>query len=163
MNLRVRQADAHDLPALAALFDAYRQFYGQAPDAATAHAFLAARLARAESVVLLAERAAQAAGFVQLYPSFSSVRAARLWILNDLYVAPAHRRHGVAQALLHAAERHAANGSAHRAGDGAGQSQRAGAVPRLRLAAGPERTALRQGAGAMSARRPRPVAAIAAA
>ncbi|MBB5885109.1 GNAT family N-acetyltransferase [Xanthomonas sp. LMG 8992] len=108
MSVRVRQADAQDLPALAALFDAYRQFYGQAPDAATAYAFLAARLANAESVVLLAERDAQAAGFVQLYPSFSSVRAARVWILNDLYVAPAHRRHGVAQALLHAAERHAA-------------------------------------------------------
>lgn len=114
MSVRVRQADAHDLPALAALFDAYRQFYGQAPDAATAHAFLAARLANAESVVLLAERDTQAAGFAQLYPSFSSVRAARLWILNDLYVAPAHRRHGVAQALLHAAERHAANDGAVR-------------------------------------------------
>ncbi|MXV07068.1 MULTISPECIES: GNAT family N-acetyltransferase [unclassified Xanthomonas] len=114
MSVRVRQSDAHDLPALAALFDAYRQFYGQAPDAATAHAFLAARLARAESVVLLAERDAQAAGFVQLYPSFSSVRAARLWILNDLYVTPAHRRHGVAQALLHAAEGHAADDGAVR-------------------------------------------------
>ena len=43
------------------------------------------------------------AGFVQLYPMFSSVRTARTWILNDLYVDAAARRQGVARSLLDAA------------------------------------------------------------
>lgn len=43
------------------------------------------------------------AGFVQLYPMFSSVRTARTWILNDLFVDPGARRQGVARTLLDAA------------------------------------------------------------
>jgi ribosomal protein S18 acetylase RimI-like enzyme len=38
-----------------------------------------------------------------LYPTFSSVRAARVYVLNDLYVAESARRQGVGEALLHAA------------------------------------------------------------
>ena len=41
-----------------------------------------------------------AAGFTQLYPSFSSISMSPLWILNDLYVAPEFRRLGVGAALL---------------------------------------------------------------
>jgi ribosomal protein S18 acetylase RimI-like enzyme len=37
---------------------------------------------------------------VQLYPFFSSVRLARLLVLNDLYVAEGARRMGVARALI---------------------------------------------------------------
>jgi ribosomal protein S18 acetylase RimI-like enzyme len=39
-------------------------------------------------------------GFTQLFPSFSSVRACRMFVLNDLFVAPAARRQGVARELL---------------------------------------------------------------
>jgi ribosomal protein S18 acetylase RimI-like enzyme len=99
----IRRADANDLAALASLFDAYRQFYEQTSDVAGARAFLAERLAKDESVVLLAERDGAAVGFVQLYPIFSSVRMGRVWTLNDLYVVPDARRGGVAHALLDAA------------------------------------------------------------
>ena len=99
----IRRATPADLPALAPLFDAYRRFYGQPGDVARADAFLRERLQRNESVVLLAERDGAAAGFTQLYPMFSSVRTARLWILNDLFVAEHARRAGVARALLDAA------------------------------------------------------------
>jgi ribosomal protein S18 acetylase RimI-like enzyme len=54
-------------------------------------------------VVLVARRAGAIAGFVQLYPMFSSVRTARTWILNDLYVDPSSRRAGIARRLLEAA------------------------------------------------------------
>ena len=37
---------------------------------------------------------------MQLYPSFSSVSLRRLWILNDLFVAPSVRRGGVGRRLL---------------------------------------------------------------
>jgi len=53
--------------------------------------------------VLVARRDGAMAGFVQLYPMYSSVRMARTWILNDLYVDAATRRKGVARALLDAA------------------------------------------------------------
>jgi ribosomal protein S18 acetylase RimI-like enzyme len=101
--LRIRRADLADLPALVPLFDAYRRFYGQAGDMQRADAFLRERLANGESMVLLAERMGVAVGFTQLYPMFSSVRTARVWVLNDLYVAEDARRGGVARALLDAA------------------------------------------------------------
>ena len=86
-----------------ALFDAYRVFYSQPSDPARARDFLRERMGAGESVVLLAMLDGRAAGFTQLYPLFSSVRTARLWLLNDLFVDPAARRRGVAQALMHAA------------------------------------------------------------
>ena len=104
--ISVRRAGADDLDALASLFDAYRQFYAQPADLARARTFLSERISRDESVLLLAEHAGAAAGFVQLYPLFSSVRTGRLWTLNDLFVAPHARRLGVARALLRAACAH---------------------------------------------------------
>lgn len=102
--LRVRQAGLADVAQVAPLFDAYRGFYGQVSDLALAQAFLRERLALGESFVLVAERGDAAVGFVQLYPLFSSVRARRMLVLNDLYVAEAARRGGVAEALLREAE-----------------------------------------------------------
>ncbi|MBS0457056.1 MAG: GNAT family N-acetyltransferase [Proteobacteria bacterium] len=99
----IHRATTRDLPALAPLFDAYRQFYEQTSNIAGAHDFLAQRMANDESVLLIAQRDAVAVGFVQLYPTFSSVRMGRVWTLNDLYVAPDARRHGVGRALLDAA------------------------------------------------------------
>ena len=103
MALRILRAGIDDLDAVAPLFDLYRQFYAQAADASRARDFIGERLGRGDSVVLLAEFDGAVVGFTQLYPSFSSVAAARTWILNDLYVAAGARRHGVARALLQAA------------------------------------------------------------
>ena len=99
----ISRAGPADLDALAVLFDAYRQFYGQPSDVPRARDWLRSRLRVGESVVLLARRGGAMLGFVQLYPMFSSVRTARTWILNDLFVLPATRRQGVARALLDAA------------------------------------------------------------
>lgn len=119
----VRQAVLADLEPLAVLFDAYRRFQGRPADLAAARAFLRERFEHGQSVVYLAQDAAGAArdatrgasaasaagalGFAQLYPSFSSVALARVFILNDLFVAEAGRRRGVASALLGAVEAHA--------------------------------------------------------
>ena len=103
MSTPIRRATLADLDALAPLFDGYRRFYGQPGDLPRARDFLHARLAAGESVVLLAEHHGRGAGFVQLYPLFSSVRTARVWLLNDLFVAADARRHGLARALLDAA------------------------------------------------------------
>ena len=98
----IRQAGPEDVEAVAPLFDAYRQFYEQPSDPALARAFIGERLARGESVIFLAERDGRGVGFVQLYPLFSSTarRPRRLWLLNDLYVAPEARQGGVGRALM---------------------------------------------------------------
>jgi GNAT superfamily N-acetyltransferase len=106
--VQTRLATLADLDAVAALFDAYRQFYDQVPDLGGARRFLQARLINDESVVLLAEDAAgRPLGFCQLYPSFCSVEAAPIYTLYDLFVSPHARGGGVGQALLLAAEIHA--------------------------------------------------------
>ena len=103
-KLFLRRASVADVDLVAPLFDAYRQFYGQAPDLAAAREFLRERLERDQSVIFIALRPdGTAAGFTQLYPSFSSASAARIFIVNDLFVDPAARRVGVAQKLLQAA------------------------------------------------------------
>ncbi|RUL72869.1 GNAT family N-acetyltransferase [Dyella choica] len=108
MRFQVRQASVLDLDTLVPLFDGYRQFYRQASDPARARAFLAERFAHLESVIVLAsDEQGAGLGFVQLYPLFSSVRTMRVYLLNDLFVAPAARRLGVASALLSAAAEHA--------------------------------------------------------
>ena len=99
----VRSAGLRDLDAVAQLFDAYRVFYEQPSDPALSRAFVAERLGVKDSEIFIAERNGEAIGFTQLYPSFSSTRAKRIYILNDLYVAPQGRRSGAARALLTAA------------------------------------------------------------
>lgn len=103
MPVTTRRASLDDLDALAPLFADYRRFYEQPHDISIARDFLQQRLSRDESIVFLAELDGAPAGFTQLYPMFSSVRAQRTFILNDLFVADHARRHGVAQALLSAA------------------------------------------------------------
>ena len=110
--VRTRLATLADVDAVAPLFDAYRQFYAQAPDLTGARRFLRERLEHEQSVVLLAEDAAgQMLGFCQLYPTFCSVEAAPIYTLYDLFVSPVARRGGVGRALLLAAQAHSkANG-----------------------------------------------------
>jgi ribosomal protein S18 acetylase RimI-like enzyme len=104
-TMTTRRADVDDLEAIVPLFDGYRCFYRQTSNPDAARDFLAARLAGRESVILVAEEEGTNAllGFVQLYPSFSSVSMARLYILNDLFVAEHARRRGVGAGLLAAA------------------------------------------------------------
>jgi ribosomal protein S18 acetylase RimI-like enzyme len=115
MTGRVRRATTADAETIAPLFDGYRQFYRQVSDLPLALAFIRERLSLNESVIFLAEdEQGRPLGFTQLYPSFTSVGADRLWILNDLFVIPAVRRRGVGQALLNAAKAHAIETGAKR-------------------------------------------------
>ena len=102
-TIRVSLAQSTDIDALAQLFDDYRCFYNKASDRASAKQFLQERFSRSESTVFIAHEGLEAVGFTQLYPSFSSVSMARVYILNDLFVAADHRRKGVATELLRAA------------------------------------------------------------
>ncbi|GAB1597136.1 GNAT family N-acetyltransferase [Lysobacter claricitrinus] len=115
IDLSIRRATTgDDIDAAARLFDAYRQFYGQRTDVAAGRAFLAERVAQHESVLLVAWQGERAVGFTQLYPMFSSVRMAPVFVLNDLYVDAPARRSGVARRLLDAAAAAARAVGAHR-------------------------------------------------
>jgi len=103
MAYTVRQATIGDLEQLIQLFDNYRQFYGRASNLDAAREFLLARFANNESTVFIAHEGERAIGFTQLYPSFSSISLARIFILNDLFVHEQARRKGVASALMSAA------------------------------------------------------------
>src|SRR5882757_10259849 len=80
--IRPAEASEKDIAAIAPLFDSYRQFYDKPPDPRVADQFIRERLTKKESVIFLAERGGEALGFVQLFPSFSSVSAFRLWVLK---------------------------------------------------------------------------------
>jgi GNAT superfamily N-acetyltransferase len=110
----IRQASVHDLDIVVPLFDSYRQFYRQPADPERARTFLRARFAHHQSIIFLAcDERGDAVGFTQLYPLFSSVRANRKYLLNDLFVVPAARKCGVARSLLATAADFArANGAA---------------------------------------------------
>jgi ribosomal protein S18 acetylase RimI-like enzyme len=99
-SITIEHAGPQDAPAIAPLFDAYRHFYGKPSDPDGALEFIATRLGRGESVVLLARDGDTAVGFTQLYPVFSSIAMRRTWILNDLFVDPDHRKRGVARRLM---------------------------------------------------------------
>lgn len=101
MSFQIRRATFADLDLLAPLFDGYRQFYQQPSDLAGSREFLAERIRRNESLILIAEaEGGEGLGFTQLYPGFSSMRMVRTWLLNDLFVTSSARRQGVASALL---------------------------------------------------------------
>ncbi len=99
--MKVLRAQLSDVSQAAPLFAAYREFYGEPYDLDASASFLASRLARDESIVLIAQDDAdQTVGFSQIYPAFSSTRLAPIWILNDLFVSEAARGTGAVDALL---------------------------------------------------------------
>lgn len=110
----IEKASIQRLDALVDLFDAYRQFYRQQPDTVGARRFLGERLNRQDSILLLALQRNQAVGFTQLYPSLSSTAMARIFVLNDLFVQPEARSHGIGTALIEAAVAHARQAGAVR-------------------------------------------------
>ena len=108
MTIRIQQAGLEDIHLIAPLFDAYRVFYQQTSDIDLATKFLSERLQKQESIIFFAiGESGQSLGFVQLYPSFSSVSAMRQWILNDLFACETARRTGVARLLMNRARQFA--------------------------------------------------------
>jgi len=102
-TITVRRAGPADLPEAAALFGGYLDFYQRPAPAERVLAFLRERHERGEAVLLLARTAdGTPAGFVNVYPTFSSLSMAPVWTHNDLFVAPTARRTGAGRALVRA-------------------------------------------------------------
>lgn len=95
-----RKATLSDLPQLVELFDQYRIFYHKESDLPAAESFLKERIDNKDSELFVAEENGKLAGFVQLYPIFSSTRMQRYWLLNDLYVNIEYRGKGYSKELI---------------------------------------------------------------
>ena len=76
----IRANQAH-VAEISKLFDLYRQFYECESDLDLAKEFIADRINNNESVIFAAMEGISAKGFVQLYPSFCSVEAIKIYIL----------------------------------------------------------------------------------
>ena len=101
----IRLIEKSDASLLAPVFDAYRQFYEQASDEASALHYLGVRLAAGDCFGVVAvdetdQDIAKARGFGLVYPTFSSVRMKPVWVLNDFFVVPDERSSGLAARLM---------------------------------------------------------------
>lgn len=98
------EAKKEHLHDLIPLFDGYRIFYQQESDFLGARNFLTDRLTNNESIIFIAYIEEYPAGFIQLYPIFSSVKMKPMYILNDIFVDSSYRKIGVAKALIQKAK-----------------------------------------------------------
>ncbi|MEM7430510.1 MAG: GNAT family N-acetyltransferase [Pseudomonadota bacterium] len=101
--MEITKANLEHLDEVARLFDLYRQFYECEPDYDLAKNFIRARMERNESDIFVAVEGDVAKGFVQLYPTFCSVDAVKIYILHDLYVDADSRGTGIGEQLMHKA------------------------------------------------------------
>lgn len=103
--IRIVRAAVEHKKMAAKLFDAYRSFYRQPSDLPLAEKFVFDRLRKQDSFFMLALKADNTpVGFAQLYPSFTSVGAASILVLNDLFVVSEFRNQGIGRKLLEAAK-----------------------------------------------------------
>jgi ribosomal protein S18 acetylase RimI-like enzyme len=105
--MQIKRINTSEYELVTSLFDKYRVFYKQPSDIKLAEKFITDRLQNNESVIFVAlvdeNGEPKPAGFTQLYPLISSVRAVKNWLLNDLYVDAAYRKQGIGEALIKAA------------------------------------------------------------
>ena len=112
----IEPAIASDIPELGALFDDYRVFYKSLSTPAKSEAFVQSLVALRNTRFFLAREASDTPllGFVHLMPSINTIAMRPIWFLEDLYVVPEYRRHGIATALMHHAEAFARETGAER-------------------------------------------------
>ena len=116
-NVSIQAASSRDISELVRLFNAYREFYGEAPDEARALEFIGNRVLTASGQAegqppvpryylawtdLNGDR--RAVGFMHLIPSTNTLAMRPIWFLEDLFVDTSVRRRGIAAALLRHAE-----------------------------------------------------------
>jgi ribosomal protein S18 acetylase RimI-like enzyme len=119
----------HAFGQVAALFDEYRAHYGQPPSPQVTHDWLHGQLAQGRLAIAAAIRAGQACGFITATVMPASLMLGTAWSIRDLYVAPQHRRSGIARALLQHIADHARAAGAYRLS----LQTEAGNTPALRL------------------------------
>lgn len=117
-SFTIQPASLPDVSELTRLFNAYRDFYGEAPAPERALAYIQDRVSSGAGKYFLAWETPgarrEALGFMHLIPYTNTLAMRPIWFLEDLYVAPAERRRGVAAALMRHAEGFARSTGAER-------------------------------------------------
>lgn len=90
----------HAFGQVAALFDDYRTHYGQPSSPESTRDWLHDQLTRQTMKIAAAIHADQVCGFITTTVMPASLRLGTAWSIRDLYVAPRHRRSGIARTLL---------------------------------------------------------------
>ncbi len=113
--MNILKATKEHISEVAKLFDLYRQFYECEPDLALAKEYISERLHNGESTIFIAVNDdGEITGFVQMYPSFCSVEAIKIYILYDLYVDTNERNSGIGALLMNKASKYAKEQGASR-------------------------------------------------
>jgi len=112
--MEIITATEEHIPQVSRLFDLYRQFYKCKPDITLANEFISNRIKNKESIIFMALNDGKAVGFAQIYPSFCSVEAIKIFILYDLYVDSSIRNSGVGALLMNRASAYARDNGASR-------------------------------------------------
>jgi ribosomal protein S18 acetylase RimI-like enzyme len=106
VSVAITRVDAADLPDLLPLMRGYSDFYNVNPGDEELLALSGALIANPEfeGVQLIArdDDDGTALGFATVYWLWSTSRAARIGVMNDLFTAPEVRRRGVGEALIRA-------------------------------------------------------------
>jgi GNAT superfamily N-acetyltransferase len=89
-----------EIEALAAIFDCYREEYGERSDDSLSRRWLERWLDTGRLCAFVAEDGAEMVGFATTMDVPASLRLAHFWHVRDLFVLPTHRRLGIARALL---------------------------------------------------------------
>jgi GNAT superfamily N-acetyltransferase len=98
----VRPAAERDIPALMPLMRGYCEFYEANPSDSGLAEMATALIATAddEGMLLVADDDGEVIGFATVGWKWSSLRGARIAVLEDLFVAPEARGRGAADALI---------------------------------------------------------------
>ncbi len=112
--MKIIKALVEHAPEVAKLFDLYRQFYACEPDIELAANYITERIQNNESTIFIADDNGEIQGFVQMYPSFCSVDAVKIYILYDLYVDASGRDTGIGAMLMNKAREYAMEQGASR-------------------------------------------------
>src|SRR4051812_46763392 len=86
--------------AVADRFDEYRTHYGEAADPAATRAWLTDQVTSERLSITAALDGDRVVGLITTTVLPASLRLGTAWMIRDLYVAPDHRRRGLARDLL---------------------------------------------------------------
>jgi GNAT superfamily N-acetyltransferase len=102
--MEIRPATESDIPALMPLIRGYCEFYKCDPPDAGLDEMSRALIASADDqgMLLVADEDGEVIGFAAVGWKWSSLRGARIAVLEDLFVAPEARGKGAADALIEA-------------------------------------------------------------
>src|SRR5215212_4625273 len=102
--MAIRPGTEADLPAVVPLLRAYCEFYESSPsqDGLRAVAMELVAAPDREGMLFVADDGAGPIAFATVDWKWSTTRAARIAVMEDLYVAPEARGRGVADALIEA-------------------------------------------------------------